>query len=395
MPRAPSIARTAESLSDRVFSRLVAKAARMPGLVHPLHVGDTYLDPLPAAQAGAQRAEDHPRLHNYAPVQGEPALLDAICAHLEARGGCLIDRECVQVTSGATSGLGVVVDALVSPGEEVLLPSPYWPLIRGIVHKRGATPVQVPFFDRLADPSFDAEAALEDAVTDRTVAVYVNTPHNPTGAVLPDPVLAAIAAVAERHDLWVLSDEVYEEVYFGSLPPKPVWARSDFQTRTVAVHSMSKGYGLAGSRVGWAHGPFEAMQAVRGVQTFSTYCAPKPLQLGAAAALRGGGEWLARARAGYERAGGSVAEALSIAPPQGGTFLFVDIRPYRRPGEDTLGFLERCLDAGVLLTPGVACGRDYEGWIRLCYTSVPPPELADAVERIRPLFSRAGGPVRA
>jgi len=388
MPRFPDTSRYVDSLSAHVFSRLAAKAKDHPGPVHPLHVGDTYREPLAAARAEAQRTEDHPRLHNYSPVQGEPELLGAIMAHLKRRGEQLIDPETVQVTSGATAGLSVVAEALLDPGDEVILPSPFWPLIRGILAKRGATPVQVPFYDRVHDDGFDAEAALEAAVTERTAAIYVNTPHNPTGAILSDEVVAAIAAVAERHDLWILSDEVYEELWFGGMPPQPVWARADYQARCVAVHSVSKAYGLAGARVGWAHGPHAAMQAIRGVQTFSTYCAPKPMQLGAAVALRDGQRWLAEARASYDEAASMTARALGIPKPAGGTFVFFDVSDRLRDGEDTIGLLERCLDAGVLLTPGAASGEHYEGWVRLCFTSVPPDQLARALDAIAPIVGR-------
>lgn len=388
MPRFPRTAASASGLSDRVFSRLAARAKEHAGPIYPLHVGDTYLEPLEVARAEAQRTADHPRLHNYAPVQGEPALLDAIVDHLSRRGGALVDRHAVQVVSGATAGLSVVVEALLDPGDEVLLPAPFWPLIRGIVNKRGAKAVEVPFFDRIDDDAFDVEAALEGAITERTAAVYVNTPHNPTGRMLPDRVIAAIAAVAERHDLWILADEVYEELYFAGMPPAPVWSRADYQTRTVAVHSMSKGYGLAGARVGWAHGPHEAMKAVRGVQTFSTYCAPRPLQLGAARALREGGEWLRMARRAYEHAADMTARALGIRKPDGGTFVFFDVSERLLPGEDTVDLLERCLAAGVLLTPGAASGKDYASWVRLCFTSVPPDDLAVALERLAPIVGR-------
>ena len=388
MPRFPNTASSTGTLSDRVFSRLAARAKEHAGKIYPLHVGDTWMEPLEAARAEAQRTAEHPRLHNYAPVRGEPALLDAIEAHLRRRGDCLVDRDCVQVTSGATAGLSVVAEALLDPGDEVLLPAPFWPLIRGIIAKRGAAAVQVPFFDRIWDEDFDADAALEAAVTERTAAVYVNTPHNPTGAMLPDDVVAAIARVAERHDLWIFSDEVYEELYFGAQPPTPVWARADYQRRTVAVHSMSKAYGLAGARVGWAHGPHEAMGAIRGVQTFATYCAPRPMQLGAARALREGGEWLAEARRSYEDAAERTARTLGLRKPQGGTFVFFDVRDRRREGEETLALLERCLDAGVLLTPGEASGADYEGWVRLCFTSVPPAELQEALDRLAPILSQ-------
>lgn len=388
MPRFPETAKSAASLSDRVFSRLAARAKDRDGVVHPLHVGDTYLEPLEAARAESQRTELHARLHNYAPVQGQPELLDAIVRTLSRRGDQLVDRETVQITSGATAGLSVVAEALLDPGDEVLLPSPFWPLIRGIIAKRGAIPVEVPFFDRVWHDDFDAAAALEAAVTDRTVAIYVNTPHNPTGTILPDEVVAAIAAVAERHDLWILADEVYEELYFGGLPPKPVWARADYQSRCVAVHSVSKAYGLAGARVGWAHGPHQAMEAIRGVQTFSTYCAPKPMQLGAARALTEGEAWLNEARQAYEHAASRTAAVLGIPKPQGGTFVFFDVTAQLRDGEDTLGLLERCLDAGVLLTPGTASGKDYANWVRLCFTSVPIAELEDALERIAPIVGR-------
>lgn len=388
MPRHPKTAESAAGLSDRVFSRLAARAKDHPGPIFPLHVGDTWMEPIEVARAEAQRTADVPRLHNYAPVQGEPALLDAIVEHLRRRGDCLVDRECVQVVSGATAGLSIVAEALLDPGDEVIVPAPFWPLIRGIVNKRGARTVEVPFFDRVKDDSFDAEAVLEAAVTERTAAIYVNTPHNPTGTILPDRVVAQIAKVAERHDLWIFADEVYEELYFGSAPPQPVWARADYQLRTIAVHSMSKGYGLAGSRVGWAHGPHDAMMAIRGVQTFSTYCAPRPLQLGAARALREGADWLRAARRAYEDAAAATARALGIEKPDGGTFVFIDARPCLRDGEDTLGLLERCLAAGVLLTPGAACGRDYASWVRLCFTSVPPDDLAVALERLAPILGR-------
>lgn len=386
MPRFPLAAPTALGLSDRVFSRLAARAQGRD--VIALHVGDTWRDPLPAARAEAQRSADHPRLHNYAPVQGEAALLDAIQRHLLRRAGTAPDRALVQVVSGATPGLGCVVDALISPGDEVLLPSPFWPLIRGTIHRRGATAVEVPFFTRLDAPGFDPEAALEAAVTPRTVAVYVNTPHNPTGRILDDATLAAIARVAARHDLWIVCDEVYEDLWLGDAPPPSPWARPDFRDRAVAVHSLSKSYGLAGARVGFAHGPAAAMEALRGVQTFTTYCAPRPMQLGAAKALDEGAAWLSESRALYREAARRAADALGVPAPPAGTFLFVDVRPHLRPGEDALGFLERCLDAGVLLTPGSASGRDYGDWVRLCFTVAPPDVLDVALSRLRPLFGR-------
>lgn len=378
MARHPSVSPSALSLSDRVYSAHAGRARASSGRVFPLHVGDTYLDPIPSARAEAQRTADHPRLHNYAPVQGEPELLDAIQRRLLARTGEKVARELVQVMLGATGGFAVIADALFDPGDEVVILAPFWPLIRGIVASRGAVPVEVPFFDRLAQPGFDPEATVERVITDRTVALYVNTPHNPTGRVLSDEVVAALARSCRRHGLWVLADEVYEELDYGGAKP-PFWLRAGLPERTVSTYSVSKSYAMAGARVGYTVGPATAMEAVRGVQTFRTYCAPRPMQFAAARALTEGDEWLAETRRLYAAAGAKAAGVLGLPPPEGGTFLFFDASRHFRAGETLQGFLDRCLAAGVLLTPGTAAGSAYTTWVRLCYTAVPPADLDEAL----------------
>ncbi len=388
MPRFPQVAESSVGLSDAVFSKLVARARQNGGKVFPLHVGDTYLDPYEGARAEAVLTADHARLHNYSPVQGEPKLLDAISRHVERRSGVTLDRELVQVVSGATAGIAVVVDALLSPGDELLLLAPFWPLVRGTTQRRGARAVEVPFWDRL-DAMGDAaaiEAYLESFVTPRTAAIYVNTPHNPTGHVLGAQHLDAIASVAERHRLWVISDEVYEELWFER-EPASAWTHPRLRPRAVVVHSVSKAYGLAGARVGFAHGPAAAMQAIRGVQTFMTYCAPRPFQLAAARVLDEGRAWITSTRAHYRDLAFRAADALDVPRPPGGTFLFVDTRGRRRDGEAPLAFLERCVDAGVLLTPGTASGKDFEDWVRLCFTTLPPDELSEALARLRAVLA--------
>jgi N-succinyldiaminopimelate aminotransferase len=384
MPRFPEVAASSVGLSDAVFSRLVTRARARGGKVYPLHVGDTYLDPYEGARAEAILSAEHHRLHNYAPVQGEPQLLDAILRHVDRRAGVKLDRELVQVVSGATAGIAVVVDALLSPDDELLVLAPFWPLVRGTTQRRGGRAIEVPFFDRLDDLS-DVEAIeayLEGFVTPRTSAIYVNTPHNPTGSMLSRRHLDAIARVAERHGLWVISDEVYEELWFDE-EPEPAWTHPGLRPRAVVVHSVSKAYGLAGARVGFVHGPAPAMQAIRGVQTFVTYCAPRPFQLAAARVLDDGRRWIADARAHYRELGHRAADALDVPRPPGGTFLFVDTRGRRRDGEDGLAFLERCVDEGVLLTPGTASGKHFEDWVRLCFTTLPPDELGEALAKLR------------
>lgn len=382
MPRHPRVSPTTATLSAGVYSVHAEKAKARPDRVFALQVGDTWRDPPACARAEAQRAADHPRLHAYAPVQGEPALLDAILARLWTGYGERVEREALQVMLGATAGLSCVVDALVDPGDEVIVLAPFWPLIRGIVASRGAAPVEVPFFDRLGAPGFDPEAAIARAVTPRTAAIYVNAPNNPTGRVLPAEVVVAVARVVRRHDLWVLSDDVYEDLAYVD-PGPPIWTRPELRDRTLATHSFSKSHALAGARVGYTHGPAEAMRAIRGVQTFKTYCAPTPFQFAAARALAEGDAWLAESRALYAAAGRKAAAALGVPAPEAGTFLFFDVAPRLRPGEALDGFLERCFEAGVLLTPGTAAGAAYRTFVRLCFTAVAPEDLDLALARVR------------
>ncbi len=370
-----------------MYSSLEQRARANNEQIYPLHVGDTYRDPVTAAQAERQLSAEHPGLHKYAPVQGEPSLIDAFIAYVEGRYGETLTRERIQVMSGSTAGLSIVCQVLLDPGDEVLLPSPFWPLSRGIIATKGAVPVQVPFYTRLDEPDFDAEALLENAVTDRTVALYINTPNNPSGRVLSDASIDAMLRVARRHDLWVLCDEAYEEIYYDREPPDAVWRRADIRDRAIAFHTLSKTYGLAGARVGFTHGPASIMTAIVGMQTFHTYCAPRPMQFGAVEALRQGGAWVKESRSLYRDAGYEAADALGVPRPEGGTFLFIDVSPQLDHGaEDCGAFLERCADAGVLLTPGRSCGADYAKWVRLCFTSVPPAQLTAALQRLAPLL---------
>ena len=384
MPRHPYLAASATGLSDRIFSRLAASARSLDRTIYPLHIGDTFLPPPQCVARELRRAAQLDDSCRYSPPRGEPLLLEAIATHLRERSGRNVDVGNIQVTLGATGGLSVVTESLLDPGDEVLLLSPFWPLIRGIIRKRGARAIEIPFFTEIDTPTFDAEALIGSQVTARTAAIYLNSPHNPTGRILSDDVLAAIARVAAHHNLWILCDEVYEDLFFTSSAHVPPWSRRDFAEQAIAVHSFSKAYGMAGARVGFVHGPATAMKAIRGVQTFATYCAPKAMQFAAAATLREGQPWLKAAKAEYLATGTLAAKTLNLEPPQGGTFLFWRVAPYLRADESTPDFLERCFrNTGVLLTPGASSGEAYGDWVRLCFTAVCPEETKTAVELLR------------
>ncbi len=360
-----------------VYSPFADRIAAHPGPLFPLHVGDTWMEPFEGGRMQDQRVEEHPGMHRYCDTRGIPDLVDAVVEKLRARNGLRADPDSVLVTGGATGGLACVVGALVEPGEEVLVLAPFWPLIRGIVQSFRGVPVEVPFYDRV-DSAEAAVAAVRERCSERTVALYVSTPSNPTGVVLPETWLAALADFARENDLWLLSDEVYEDfVYRGehvSLGPMA-------PERTVSVYSFSKAYGMAGNRVGYLSGPAEIVDEARKIGTHSFYHAPVGGQLAALSALRGGASWVENARASYREVGEAVAAALGRPAPGGSTFLFLDVGS-RIDERGMQGFLADCFDDGVMVAPGASSGAAYADWVRLCYTAVPPDAAREAVNRL-------------
>ncbi len=384
MPRAPRCADAVSGMPGAVFS---PKAARMdaaaPDAV-PLHVGDTWLEPFEGARMQDLREDEHPGLHRYTETQGRASLVDAVLEKVRAANGIACERDSVLVTAGATGGLACAVGMLADPGDEVLILAPFWPLIRGIVQALRAVPVEVPFYDRV-DSADAAVEAVRERIGPRTAALYVSTPSNPTGRVLPREWLEALAELARRHDLWLLSDEVYENyVYRGE---HYSLARAALE-RTLSVFSFSKAYGMAGNRTGYLVGPPEAVAGAHKIGVHSFYSAPTAGQVAGLRALERGGAWVERARDLYRETGARAARALGVAEPEGSQFLFLDVRS-RLDARGLPGFLADCLADGVALAPGSSCGVEYGGWARLCYTAAPPEVVHEAVGK---LAARLGGP---
>ncbi len=388
MPRPGRFEPHVTAMPGAVYSPFADRLHEHRGPLFPLHVGDTWLEPCEGARMEDLRVAEHPGLHRYGDTRGIPPLVDALVERSRQRGGAPVERGGVLVSAGATAGLAAAVGALAAPGEEVLILSPFWPLIRGIVQSLRARPVEVPFYDRV-ESAAEVVAAVRERLTDKSVALYVSTPSNPTGRVLPAEWLEALAELARRENLWLLSDEVYEEfVYRG----EHVSLRALAPERTIASHSFSKTYGMAGNRVGWLLGPEAAIDQARKVSTHSAYHAPTAGQLAGLRALERGAEWIADAREQYRVVGEKAASLLGLPSPDGSTFLFLEVAPWL-DDRGLPGLLEDCFEDGVLVAPGASAGTDYAGWIRLCYTSVPPDDAVEGVRRLAERLRARGAPL--
>ncbi len=322
MPRHPQFSSSLASIEASVFSSLIHRLAEHEGETYPFHVGDTWLEPAEGCRMQDLRVEDHPGMHRYAPPRGLPPLLQALARRVATRSGVPTEPGDVLVTAGATGGLAAVVGAVVQPGEQVLVLAPYWPLITGIVRCFHAEPVAVPLIGE-ADSAEGAVELVRRKLTARTAALYLSTPNNPTGRILPPDWVAALVDWASSNGLWVISDDVYEDCVFEG---EHTYCRSLAPERTFSAHSFSKAFGMAGNRCGYVVGPDRFVEQLGKVSIHSFYSTPTASQLAALRALDGRGDaWIADVRERYRQMAIRAAERLGVPRPEGSTFLFIDV----------------------------------------------------------------------
>ncbi len=363
------------------YSSLVKRVYASGVEVFPFHVGDTWMEPPEGCRMEDLAVADYPGMHRYAPVAGLPELVGKLVERQRARTGLPVERSEVLVTAGATGGLGAILGGLVSPGEEVLIVAPFWPLIAGIVRSFHGIPVPVPAMGDVDSPE-GLVAALKAKRTDRTMAVYVNSPNNPTGQVLPASWLEALVEFAASEDLWVLADEVYEDYVFDG---DHTYLRPLAPERVFAAHSFSKAYGMAGNRAGYVVGPAEPLAECRKIGVHTVYSTPTASQLAAERVLGDVGDaWVAEACAKYAEIGREAAAALGRPAPGGSTFLWLDVAD-RLDHRGLQGFLEDAGEQGLLLAPGPSFGP-YPTHVRMCFTATPPDVTRRGVQALARLL---------
>ncbi|SFK52713.1 succinyldiaminopimelate aminotransferase apoenzyme [Cellulomonas sp. KH9] len=264
-----------------VFAEMSALAARTGAL----NLGQGFPDvdgPHAVARLAADAILDG--VNQYPPGPGTAELRAAVATHQRVRYGLEVDPGTqVLVTTGATEALAAAVLALASPGDEVLTLEPYYDSYAAVVAMAGATHTTAPLRPTADGFRLDV-AALERAVTPRTRLLLLNSPHNPTGAVLRADELAAVARVAVEHDLLVVTDEVYEHLVFG-VAHVPVATLPGMAERTLTVSSSGKTFSFTGWKIGWVTGPAALVAAVRTVKQFLTYVSGAPFQPAVAHAL--------------------------------------------------------------------------------------------------------------
>lgn len=385
-PAASRAAARVAGTGQTIFAEMSALAVRT-GSVN-LGQGFPDTDGPPALLDAAAHALHH-GANQYAPGIGIPALRQAIARHQERRYGIVLDPDTqVAVTTGCTEAIAGALLGLVDPGDEVVVLEPYYDSYTAMIDYAGG--VRRPVTLRAPDFRLDPDE-LAAAVTDRTKLILLNTPHNPTGRVLDETELAAVARVARERDLLVVTDEVYEHLTFDGRRHAPLATLPGMAERTLTLSSAGKSWSVTGWKIGWATGPADLVAAVVGAKQWLTFTSGSPLQPAVAAALDAGDDFPA-ALAGDlqvqrdQLVAGLRAAGLTTYVPEGTYFATTDVSAlgWASGGDFCRALPER---AGVVAIPSEVfyddpdapgAGRHLVRWA-FCKR---PDVIAEAVRRL-------------
>jgi aspartate aminotransferase len=388
---------------DKVpFSGIIRIRDMMYSVKEPFRLdqGDVSFDAPDTVKAAMHRAIDDNRSH-YLQTTGVPRLLDLLAEKLRTRNGIPVrDPDEVMVTTGGIHALYIACQALIEPGDEVVIPDPTWPPCAGNIRAAQAIPVPCPLHERLAW-RYDVDE-LASKITPKTRAIYINSPHNPTGGVLRREDITAIAALAERRGLWLFSDEAYEDVIYDEAEHVSPASLPGMYERTISLFTFSKTYAMTGLRLGYvAAQDAKLRERMKKVLFYTASNVTSVVQFGGIGALEGSqasvGAYRDELKARRDLFYGGIKDValgtLSGEPPRGAFYAFLRIDPEWRPPNGERGqslswaMTEYLISKGRIgCVPGVDFGANGEGYIRFCFAR-DPTELSGALDSMRTLFS--------
>jgi aspartate/methionine/tyrosine aminotransferase len=346
----------------------------------------------------AQRACAEPRFHKYTPAAGLPELREAVAAKTARDSGYQVGASQVLITNGGKQAVHEAFATLLDPGDEVLLPTPYWTTYPEVIALAGGVPVPVMTDER---SGYRASAAdLEAACTSRTKLLVFVSPSNPTGAVYPPGQVAEIGQWAAERGLWVATDEIYEHLVYGQarFASIPV-AAPEIADRCVVLNGVAKTYAMTGWRVGWMIGPPDVVKAAANLQSHATSNVCNVAQAAALTAVTGDLSAVAEMRAAFDRRRLAMTTMLNDIPgvicplPEGAFYCYPSVKGVlgkelagRRPASSA-ELAEVILDhADVAVVPGEAFGTP--GYFRLS-CALGDADLEEGITRVGKLLAQA------
>jgi aspartate aminotransferase len=364
--------------------------------VYRLEVGDTNFDVPANIQQAIAEAMKTGKTH-YPPSTGLPPLRKAMLRKIRDENQLPVkDDEHVLVTIGGMHGLYMTFASLLEPGDEVILPDPMWSEIAELIKRPGGVPVPI----RLRpDKGFVYDPAdIEAAVTPKTKAIYLNSPHNPIGAVLAEATQRQIADIAIRHQLWLVSDEAYEHIIFDGLKHFSIGSIPAIADRTITCYTFSKTYAMTGLRLGYmATNDDLIVERCRKLLRLTTNGVPSITQWGGVAAMTGPQDAVKdmstelEARRNIFFDGLKTIKAFESFKPQGAFYVWSKIAeawPGYQGQRDSWAMTNYLIDhGGIGTSPGVAFGPSGEGYVRFAFT-LDRQTLVESIEVMQDLFSK-------
>jgi aspartate/methionine/tyrosine aminotransferase len=384
MKTAERMGRLGTESAFEVLARAKALERQGKQIVH-LEIGEPDFDTPAHIKEAAKRALDAGATH-YGPSAGLPELREAIARHVSATRGVPVAPEQVVVTPGAKPIMFFTIMALVGRGDEVIYPNPGFPIYESVINFVGGTPVPIPLRES-SEFGFDLEL-FETSVSSRTKLIIINSPQNPTGGVLDRAQIERIAAIARRHQVPVLTDEIYRQfLYEGEFVS--ILQVPDLHRQTILLDGFSKSYAMTGWRLGYGVFPPELVEHITRLMVNSASCTASFVQLAGIAALEGEQAAVGRMVAEFRRRRDILVDGLNKLPgvqclrPRGAFYVFPNITG---TGRSSTEVADRLLsEAGVAALSGAAFGAHGEGYLRFSYAN-SEANLRTALERMRPVF---------
>ncbi len=384
MPRYPHVADRTRVLQGSVFEKYRARMQAQGDQLVRLHIGDTYLQPTYPLPLVDSFREEFPLFNRYCNTYGVARLRKMLAHKLREDNSLPVNENHILVTSGATNALSVAVHGLVNPGESVLTLTPCWPFFMGMVKMAGGEVLELPFYDRLQQGQVTSITEyLESALQPHTVAIYLNTPNNPSGVVLTEEQLREIAAFARRHHLWIISDEAYDGLTFDSHRHISIASLDDLFDQTISIFTFSKIFMFAGLRLGYLAASSPVVTELNKILVHQLYSPSTMAEYMMLEPVQTRHQWMPRVRQHYQTMRDQLIAHLKfeVPVPAGTYFLFFSLQPFLQ-NRTYQEVFEALLTNGVSVAPGSDFGYHYADFIRICFTGEPPERLQLAAERI-------------
>jgi aspartate/methionine/tyrosine aminotransferase len=366
---------------------LMELAAKIPDAI-TLGRGDPDLDTPPHVIEAASAAIRDGRADRWLPPGGMEALREAVAANVRRNNAIPAEASDVLITDGGQEALYLIMQALLDPGDEILVPDPRYTSYDEAIAQAGAKMVLVPTY---AEDNFDLRPAeVEAAITPATKAILIISPSNPTSAVVSPESLRAIAEIARKHNLVVISDEIYERYIYAPAQQLSLASLPGMYERTITLGGFSKTYAMTGWRVGYVIAPRDFIATLTAVKAATTGPIAAVAQWAALAAATGPQEIVDEYREIYDKRRRMMMEGLrglgfSYGEPQGAFFVYTDASSSGIQAFELSYLLLR--EGHVLIFPGTAFGDKWVDWLRISLLQ-PQDQLAEALERMEGVLAR-------